>query len=165
MKATPLFIALVIAAALSAAANTPPPEDEIKAAVQHFLHAFEDLDMPSFIRCFAEDASVFFPVPEPAKRFDGKKAIQAHFEEVFAAIRTSSVSAKPPFHRLIPEDLQVQLLGGSNAVVTFQMSNAVRIARRTLVLEKRDHTWFIVHLHASNVALSAEDAVHLDSKP
>jgi hypothetical protein len=37
---------------------------------------------------------------------------------------------------LIPEDLRVQLLGDSSAVVTSRLSNADRIARRTLVLEK-----------------------------
>jgi len=165
MRAILLSIATLIAAALTTAADTPRTQDDVKAAVQRFLHAFEDLDMPSFIRCFAEDASVFFPVPEPAKRFDGKGAIQAHFQEVFAVIRTSSASPNPPFHRLHPEELQVQLLGDSSALVTFQMSNAVRIARRTLVLERRNGTWLIVHLHASNVARSAEDAGSSGSKP
>jgi len=59
--------------------------------------------------------------------------------------------------------MQVRLLGDASAVVTFQMSNAMRIARRTLVLQKRGDSWYIVHLHASNVAASIEDAARSGS--
>ena len=133
--------------------------EEAREVVDRFLRAFENLDMQRFINCFAEDATVFFPEPEPAKRFDGKAAIKAHFELVFAAIRRGSASSQPPFHRLVPENVEVQPVGDEGAVVSFELSNAVRIARRTVVLQKRGDSWLIVHLHASNVPVKEPSPV------
>ena len=98
-------------------------ERQVRQATDQFLRAFEDLDMQRFMQCFTEDANVFFPVPEPPNRFNGREAIQRHFEQVFAAIRQSSASSTPPFHHLVPEHLQVQLVGDTAATVTFQMTN------------------------------------------
>jgi ketosteroid isomerase-like protein len=149
---------LLVATAMTAEAaygHDVAVKAEVREAVNRFLRAFENLDMQHFIACFAEDATVFFPEPEPARRFDGKAAIKTHFEQVFAAIRLDSASSEPPFHRLVPENLQVELLGDEGAVVTFQMTNAIRIARRTLVLQKRGDSWLISHLHASNAPVPA----------
>ncbi len=121
--------------------------------------------MTNFIGCFAEDATVFFPVPEPAQRFDGKAAIQAHFEQVFATIRKASTSSRAPYHRLRPEALLVQLLGPDAAIVSFHLRNTERIARRTLALKKVDGTWVIAHLHASNVPLHTAALPRLKPKP
>lgn len=117
-----------------------------------FLRAFENLDMPSFIACFADDAMVFFPTPYPPLRIEGKAAIQAQFQEVFAAIRADTASG-PPYHTLQPENLVVQVLGADAAVVSFHLRNETRVARRSLVLRKAGADWRIVHLHASNVAI------------
>jgi len=163
MRATLLLVALAMMGGLVCADEVPPQDHEVRAVVDRFLRAFESLDMQSFIHCFANDATVFFPIPEPPRRFDGKGAIQAQFEQVFAAIRQSSTSSSPPFHRLVPENLRVQLLSDGSAVVTFQLSSAERIARRTLVFSRRGGTWLIVHLHASNVPSSAPDAAHAES--
>ncbi len=130
---------------------TSPEESAVRAFVLEFLQAFENLDMPRFIDCFADDATVFFPVPEPPSRVDGKAAIRARFEAVFAAIRRGAPDG-PPYHRLVPEDLAVQAVGGESAVATFHLRNAQRIARRTLVLRRDGERWRIVHLHASNAA-------------
>ena len=157
----PLVFALAIMGGFAYTDKVPSQEQEIREAVDRFIRAFENLDMPSFINCFANDATVFFPIPEPPRRFDGKGAIQAHFEQVFLAIRQSSRSPKPPFQRLVPENLKVQSVDDATAVVTFQMANAERIARRTLVFSKRGGSWIIVHLHASNIAGSPEDDVKL----
>ena len=148
--------AIVLAAvAPPAFSKTPSPTVEehkaVERLVSRFLRAFENLDMTAFISCFAEDATVFFPVPEPPQRFAGKTAIQAHFEQVFATIRKTSTSLRPPYHRLKPEDLLIQRLSPDTAVVSFHLRNNQRLARRTLVLEKIGGTWLIVHLHASNV--------------
>lgn len=126
-----------------------PEEPAVQTFVLHFLRAFEDLDMPRFIDCFADDATAFFPAPEPASRVDGKAAIRARFETVFASIGTGA-SGGPPYHRLVPENLAFQLLGHDAAVATFHLRNAQRIARRTLVLRRHGQRWQIVHLHASN---------------
>jgi ketosteroid isomerase-like protein len=110
--------------------------------------------MPAFIACFADDATVFFPLPEPPERFNGKAAIRAQFQRVFAGIR-GDASSGPPYHRLVPEDLQVQMLGAHSAVVSFHLRNSERIARRTLVFEQVRGVWLIAHLHASNVPRTA----------
>ncbi len=122
---------------------------EIQAFTKHFLKAFENLDMPTFIACFADEATVFFPSPEPPLRFTGKRDIQQQFEVVFSGIRTGAASG-PPFHHLDPHDLLVQMISSETALVSFHLLNAERTARRTLVLVKSEGTWRILHLHASN---------------
>src|SRR5262245_43993903 len=153
MRTTLLVIAMTMLAASASTQDLAQRERQVRQATDQFLRAFEDLDMQRFMQCFTEDANVFFPVPESPNRFDGREAIQRHFEQVFAAICQSSASSTPPFHHLVPEHLQVQLVGDTAAVVTFQMTNTERVARRTLVLQKRGDKWLIAHLHASNVAL------------
>jgi ketosteroid isomerase-like protein len=155
--------ALLTALAPSAYADETASETEDRAAIEvftgEFLHAFEDLDMKQFIACFADDATVFFPMPEPPERVQGKQAIQQRFEHVFASIRSTAKSG-PPFHHLSPEDLTIQLLPGRTAVVSFQLRNAERIARRTLVLTKTNGQWIIIHLHASNTPVVEKSKNH-----
>jgi uncharacterized protein (TIGR02246 family) len=159
---------IVVAMALLAASSllaraTDPNETEDRAAIEAFTHkflrAFENLDMKQFIACFADDATVFFPTPEPPDRVEGKQAIQQRFEQVFASIRSTAKSG-PPFHHLVPEDFAIQLMPGQTAVVSFHLRNAERIARRTLVLVKTNGQWLILHLHASNAPVAAKSKNH-----
>lgn len=124
----------------------------IEAFTKTFLRAFENLDMQQFIACFADNATVFFPIPEPSERVEGKQAIQQRFEQVFASIRSTAKSG-PPFHHLSPENLAIQIMPGRGAVVSFHLKNSERIARRTLVLANTNGQWLIVHLHASNAPI------------
>jgi ketosteroid isomerase-like protein len=157
-----LAIALLIAASPLACA-TGPNESGNRAAIEaftrKFLRAFENLDMKQFIACFADNATVFFPMPEPPERVQGKQAIQQRFERVFASIRSSARSG-PPFHHLVPEDLSIQLVPGDTAVVSFHLRNEERIGRRTLVLRKMNDQWLIIHLHASNAPVAAKSKNH-----
>ena len=123
--------------------------EEIEKAAAHFLTSFENLDMPVFIERFAEDATVFFPPPEPPERVAGKAAIRERFQLVFDAIRKNA-SGGPPYHRLAPQNLEVQVLSAETAVVSFHLRNSERIARRTLVMRKVQGAWLVAHLHASN---------------
>jgi len=138
---------------------TEPNESSDRAAIETFtrtfLRAFENLDMQQFIACFADSATVFFPMPEPPQRVDGKRAIQQRFERVFSSIRSTATSG-PPFHHLGPEDLKVQMMSGQTAVVSFQLRNSERIGRRTLVLIKTNGQWLIFHLHASNAPIESQ---------
>lgn len=151
-------IALLIAASPLACA-TEPSESGNRAAIEaftrKFLRAFEDLDMPQFIACFADNATVFFPPPEPPERVEGKQAIQKRFEQIFASIRSTAKSG-PPFHHLAPEDLAIQMMPWQTAVVSFHFRNSERIARRTLVLTNTNGRWLILHLHASNAPIEAK---------
>ena len=152
---TAAFCLLPSNATLSAYSSPAPERDEVQAVVRHFLVSFENLDIDAFMASFAHDATVFFPTPEPPDRFDGKNAIRDHFLKVFAAIRSSSKASAPPYHRLEPEQLEVQIPAPGSAVVTFHLRNSERTARRTLVLAKVAGHWLIVHLHASNLAAPA----------
>lgn len=107
------------------------------------------LGLPPFIACFADDATAFFPAPEPPERVVGKAAIRSRFQLVFDAIRKGA-SGGPPDHRLQPQDLQMQMAGVDAALVTFHLRNSERLARRTLVFKKVHGVWVIAHLHASN---------------
>lgn len=145
---------LALVTLLGAGGAAADERDEVKQAAQHFLTSFENLDMPAFIACFADDATVFFPAPEPPERVAGKNAVRERFQQVFDAIRRNAKSG-PPYHRLEPQDLEVQVLSADTAVVSFHLRNSERIARRTLVMKKANGVWLIAHLHASNVAVAA----------
>ena len=132
--------------------NESSDRADIEAFTRTLLRAFENLDMRRFIACFADDATVFFPLPERPERVDGKQAIQQRFERVFASIRSTAKSG-PPFHNLAPEDLKIQMMSGQTAVVSFHLRNSERTARRTLVLIKTNGQWLIRHLHASNAPI------------
>ena len=125
-------------------------DPEGRAFATAFLHAFESLDLARVGACFADDASVFFPAPEPPARVSGRAAIVQRFEQVFAGIRAASGRSAPPWHELAPVDLQARALGPDAALVTFELRNAQRLARRTLVLRRQADGWRILHLHASN---------------
>jgi ketosteroid isomerase-like protein len=138
-----------------AACTTPGPaarsdEESVRRFASHFLGTFENLDMPSFIECFADDASAFFPTPWPPLRLDGRAAIQARFEEVFAAIRDDAAGG-PPYHTLRPENLSVQFVSEEAAIVSFHLRSETRASRRSLVLRRTKSGWRIVHLHASSI--------------
>ena len=82
-------IALLIAVSPLAGGAEPNESAEcaaIKTFVRTFLLAFENLDMQQFVVCFADNATVFFPMPEPPERVEGKQAIKQRFEKVFASI-------------------------------------------------------------------------------
>jgi uncharacterized protein (TIGR02246 family) len=141
----PLAVALTVASAATAVDDAP-----VRAALQRFLKAFEDLDGETFRASFADDATAFFPVPGWPDRSDGRAAIEERFRQVFAETRAAAPSG-PPFHRLEPHQLAIEMLGPDAAVTTFHLRNDERTVRRTVVFKKVDGTWRIAHLHASNV--------------
>jgi len=126
-------------------------EADVRAALALFLAAFENLEWERFRQCFDDTATVFFPAPTPPERADGRAAFEARFTEVFAQIRRAAAGG-PPFQRMVPDDLHVEMLGPEAAVATFHLRNAARLARRTIVLRKRERGWLIAHMHATNVA-------------
>src|SRR5262249_59130204 len=130
---SPIVLVIAILTAVSPVARPLEPDQSvdraaIEAFTRKFLRAFEDLDIQQFIACFADNATVFFPMPEPPERVEGKQAIQERFEHVFASIRSTAKSG-PPFHHLAPENLKIQMVSGQTAVVSFQLRNSERIGR------------------------------------
>jgi len=126
-------------------------DSAVETALERFLAAFENLDWEGFRAAFDDDATAFFPTPEPPQRFEGRAAVEAQFQRVFNALRTTAPSG-PPFQRLVPEELRIDQIGTDTAVATFHLRNEQRLARRTIVFRRTARGWRIAHLHASNVA-------------
>jgi hypothetical protein len=150
------LLAGVIVSAPLAGATVPAPESGEKAAVGRalagFLTAFENLNWERFRAAFDEHATVFFPTPNGPGLAEGRADYEARFRQVFEETRRAAPSG-PPFQRLEPQHLRVQVLSQQVALVTFQLQNDKRIGRRTILFCKAGKEWRILHLHASNMAL------------
>lgn len=134
--------------------NVPPPDSVVvRETVTRFLKTFTDLDYPSFINYFAPYATAFFP---PSARFpyraNNREEIGAVFRKVFDHFR--SLRTAPPYLSIEPIDLRIQMLGDC-AIVTFTLNDPDMLGRRTVVLQKQEDNWLIVHLHASGVPSSS----------
>ena len=148
---TVVGISLLLLSTCRAENHLATETKEINVALKSFLTAFENLDWESFRHSFRDDATVFFPPPEPPQRFEGRDAYEKQFQKVFSGIRSSAKNG-PPYHRLTPKDLRIDVLSDHDALVTFTLENEERYARRTIIFTKTDGVWLIKHLHASNVA-------------
>lgn len=122
----------------------------VEAALRQFLAAFENLDWEPFRASFADDACVFFPSASTPHRFCGRDVFEARFRRFFDSMRSEATSG-PPYLDLRPEGVRIEALGDDASLVSFELTNGVRIARRTFVFRKIGGRWRIVHLHASNV--------------
>lgn len=145
-----LLIPFLLLAEGTGAAPESRPCVAATAASRAFLRDFENLDWTNFRRWFADDATIFFPIPEPPHRFSGRAEFEAQWTKVFAAIRSGSASKSPPFHRLPVHDFRCDPLGSDAALISFTLDNSERTGRRTLVWHRSAGRWRIVHLHASN---------------
>ena len=128
---------------------------EVRAAVDAFVHAFEAPDWPAFRGCFAEGATVFHPSPPHVLRTDSPEAFERAWAAVFERIRRNSGRTAPPYFTLAPKDVRIQLLAEKVALVTFHLPDGETVGRRTLVLQKLEPGWKIVHIHASNLTAPA----------
>jgi ketosteroid isomerase-like protein len=160
-KATPrgaaLSLSLAVTVALCVVVTTAPvrsqprqPPDEIRAFLDRFIAAFDNLDWPAFIEMFDDDATIFYPSPPNAPiRATGRQQFEPVWRRVFQGIRGTRTT--PPFMDLQPERLHVQLLTDI-AIVTFELHDMPGLTgRRTLILHRHHGLWRIAHLHASNV--------------
>ena len=139
-----------------AAATTPASaEPEVRAAVDTFLRAFEALDWPAFRSCFAEGATVFHPAPPNVLRTDSPESFERAWAVVFERIRRNSGRTAPPYFTLAPRDVRIQLLSEKVSLVTFHLPQGETLGRRTMILERLDAGWKIVHIHASNLSRPA----------
>ena len=120
----------------------------VRAAVDEFLTAFDLLDWERFRRCFASDATVFFPWDLHPRRAEGATEVEAEFKRFFDQARTRA--AGPPYLNLVPLDIAIQVWQDV-ALVTFHLDRPPTIGRRSLVLQRQAQQWRIVHLHASGI--------------
>jgi uncharacterized protein (TIGR02246 family) len=119
-------------------------EAEVRQAVDAFFDTMADHNWEKFRLGFSEDATFFAPGPNPqsAKRVHGRDEVAAVFERQLQNAPRESV-------RSTRQDPLIQMLGDT-AVVTLQWSDR-RMNRRTLVLQRQQGKWLIVHIHASVV--------------
>jgi uncharacterized protein (TIGR02246 family) len=116
--------------------------------VERFVAAFNHLDVDEMNALFAEDATAYLPFADNAARVQGKKAILSALTPMFAAERKRHDG--PDYLHLQATDLAIQP-AGSAAVATFDVGTSDVHSRRTLILIRRNGTWRILHLHASNL--------------
>lgn len=136
------------------AATSPAENQELRAALEKFFAAFANLDWPAFRACFDDSATVFHPSAAHMRRTDSPSDFDAAWHEVFDRIKKQSGRSAPPYMELKPADLNVRLLSSDVALVTFHLPDQAVLGRRTVVLKKFSSGWKIVHIHASNFALS-----------
>ena len=111
--------------------------------MHHFLTAFENLEWEPFRSAFADSATVFHPAPNMPGRVTGRAAIDSTFRIVFADVRAHATGG-PPFHHLTSVDLRIQPLAPDVVLATFELHNAERLARRTVVFRREGDAWRIV---------------------
>ena len=125
----------------------------IEQALSVFVTAFDNLDWATFRTCFSNDASVFYPTPQIAKRIDSAADFNQAWLAVFDGIKKASGRTAPPYMDLVPRDLRIDFLSPGVAIATFHLVRGNDVSRRTLVWKKFANEWKIVHLHASNLTV------------
>lgn len=150
-----LLSGLVAAPALAGAAESPP-ETAVRDTLMSFLKAFENCDLPAMEAAFAGEAVSFDRTVMSvagAPNLDrntyrrvagmppGMRALATHLPQTVPG---------PPYQSLVPLDLLIQATNDM-AVCTFHLESPHILCRRTIVLQRRDGSWKIIHIHASNV--------------
>lgn len=142
-----LLLAASLLAAATARAETPaiPREQATQAAVA-FVDAFNNLDWERFEAAWADDATLYMPMPGFPDRLAGREEIIAAFKSLFGDFPEQREG--PPYLSINPIDLRVDVVGTA-AIVTFLLGDESPRQRRTLVFVEQEGTWRIAHLHAS----------------
>ena len=139
----------------SVSAQSKPPDDlaAVRAAADHFLRVFDNLDWDPFRAAWASEPTVFFPFDDTPELVIGRAAVEARFRRFFDEVRARTDG--PPFLHLSPRELRVELHRDA-ALVTFMLGQplapggpAVRVSRRTLLFVRENGHWKLGHLHAS----------------
>ena len=113
-----------------------------------FVTAFNNFDWATFRTSFTDDATIFYPFWNQAKRLRGRQDIEAAWLTIFPEFADPQNARKL---QISPKDIQIQLYG-KTAIVTFHLGDGIStLSRRTLVMVKDKRDWKIAHLHASSV--------------
>lgn len=119
----------------------------VSETLDGFLFAFSNLQLSDMLNYFDKDATAFFPIRHEHQRLCGITEIRKAFSHVIENIRNAGLHQIS----LVAEDVDLMVFG-EVALVTFHIRDD-ELSRRTLVLEKKNEEWQIVHLHASNAPL------------
>jgi ketosteroid isomerase-like protein/quercetin dioxygenase-like cupin family protein len=120
----------------------------VMKSVTDFVTAFNNFNWAPFRESFTDDATMFLPFWNQAKRLQGRQEIETAWLTIFPEFKDSNNIRKL---QISPKDINLQFFRHT-AIVTFHLGDGVNaISRRTLVMEKKKRSWKIVHLHASNL--------------
>jgi ketosteroid isomerase-like protein len=119
---------------------------QVAQAAEAFVDAFNDLDWDRFEEAWAEDATVFMPMPDFPARLGGRDEIVSTFKSVFSDFPDRLEG--PPYLTIAPVDLRIDVVGAA-AIVTFHLGDDAPRSRRTLIFVRQGEAWRIAHLHAS----------------
>jgi ketosteroid isomerase-like protein len=126
-------------------ACAPPSPGSAFPPFTDFIGAFNARDGASFAEAFADDATTFFDLDDPAGRVEGRSRILDVFRPRFSG--TGAAQAI----QLRPTAVRWQEIAGT-VLVTFQLESSLGVGRRSILFRcDPDATWRIVHLHASSV--------------
>lgn len=152
------FGAMVTAPGLAVAASADDGA-EVEHTLRRFLAAFERDDLAVMEAAFDPEATSFDPVVAGATTAGPPDLAALHRQPGMPPTMRALVQSTPkpgsgpPYRRLNPKDLLVQV-EGSVAICTFHLEGPGSLARRTIVLVRRAAGWRILHIHASNAVTS-----------
>jgi len=142
---------MLLVPSVFAQSQTALVEPDVREALAKFIRAFDDLDWEHFRLAFDDNATVFYPRAMP-QRANGRAEFEKQFKTVFQQIRDGKTAA--PYMDIQPKEMRIQYFGDF-AIATFHLDDmAGLLNRRTIVLNKTEKGWKIVHLHASEVSVT-----------
>lgn len=120
----------------------------VMKAVTTFVGAFNSFNWETFRSSFADDATMFHPTWDHARRVKGRGEIEAAWLDIFPEFKDPKNMKRL---EIDPKDINLQLYG-ETAIVTFHLGNGTEfLSRRTVVMVKKKREWKIVHIHASRI--------------
>jgi ketosteroid isomerase-like protein len=122
-------------------------------AANNFVTAFNNFDWPTFRASFTDDATIFYPFWDQARRIRGRQEFEAAWLKIFPEFADKNNTKKL---QISPKDIHIQMYGNT-AILSFHLGDGVTaLSRRTLVMLKQSGSWKIAHLHASSVSQPEE---------
>ena len=120
----------------------------IKSA-NNFVTAFNNFNWAAFRESFTDDATIFYPFWNQARRIQGRQEIDSTWLTIFPEFGDTKNTKKL---QISPKDINIQVYK-QTAIVTFHLGDGIKtLSRRTLVMIKENGNWKIAHLHASSVS-------------
>lgn len=143
---------LVLSPTLLAQEKSAAAESEVRDALAKFVSAFDNLDWETFRSAFDDSATVFYPRAFP-ERANGRDEFEKTFKAISQQIRGGKTAA--PYIDIQPKGVNLQIFGDI-AIATFHLDDRPGfLNRRTIALHKTRLGWKILHLHASEVAITS----------
>ena len=147
-KARLSLIILCLLINFSLKAQNKDSIDVMKSAT-NFVTAFNNFNWTAFRESFTDDATIFYPFWNQAKRVKGRQEMETTWLTIFPEFIDSANTRKL---QISPKDIEIQLYR-QTAIVSFHLGDGVNsLSRRTLIMVKKKRDWKIAHLHASSVS-------------